>query len=158
MTVTDLVLAGHEDGGEPVVEHDPYVPVTVTWPRYHRTADFAYAMYGRDEPALELKVDRGSGALVEMVCLAAAEPSEVALDTAAVPSDPETGIPVFDLESSETGQEVALRRDVYVQSSGAWLIYEIGGRVPASYLASGGTVAFGFDDDGRLASVHVPSA
>lgn len=158
MTVTELVLAGREDGGEPVVEHDPYVPVTVTWPRYHRTADFAYAMYGRGEPVLELKVDRGSGALVELVCLGAAEPSELAPDSAAVPSDPGPGVPVFDLERSETGRDVALRRDVYVQGAGAWLMYEIGGRTPVSYLASGGGAVFGFDGDGRLASVRVPAA
>lgn len=132
------VLAG------PDIEFDSYVPLTLTWPGYHRSLDAprSYLMGGRGN-YLELKFERSSGELVEVVLVSAASITLRDVDSAASVVDERAVLPVFDLHTLNSDSAEGVQ--VYITAYVDMLEIRIG--ESRSEFKTGGPVVFGVTGD-----------
>lgn len=97
-------IVSFTQSGRPTVTSDPYVPLTVQWPRYASTTRPPSTFVISDDGGLaEIKIDSGNGELLEFVLLevgkikAEENTSEIIVTDAGVPllsasSDPYEGV------------------------------------------------------------------
>ena len=137
--------------GVPDIAVDPYVPVTVTFPGYHRPEPLrSVVLRGTGGSGIvELKVHTANGELVEVV-VPAGVPTGAAGSFGSVALDHQDAVPVlaFPDDSATYGAEVTL--SVLDDA----VVIRIAGEAPATF---GGTpeVRFGLAADGGLVEIAV---
>lgn len=99
-----IFLADVTPWGSPTVEADEYVPVTITWPGYLRLSDSPKSMMlDAGGCLLEVKTDRSSGELVELIVVDARRRDLVQEPAPLGPPAFESGTPCLDVQEAEEG-------------------------------------------------------
>lgn len=97
-----LIVPAFRPTQTPVAEYDEFVPLTLTWPAYHRTLDPPRTIMLRGPEAyLEVKLNAQDGELLELVVVSAvalASPAKVDDEATAV----EPYVPIIDLPALAT--------------------------------------------------------
>ncbi|WP_329327889.1 hypothetical protein [Streptomyces luteogriseus] len=135
--------------GEPTVEIDEYVPVTIQWPGYGRLRQAPQSVVLEVGTSLvEVKTDRDSGEVVELVLVDMGQPedSDAPLLMAGVM---ESGVPL--MSYAETAQNDSAS-GIHLHSDGLRVRF---GRKRASRAVGTPGAVFGFSDVGLLVELDV---
>ncbi len=134
--------------GEPRLDYDPYVPLTITWQRYSRLLQSPRIVGIHSEAGyIEFKLDPESGELVEVV-VPAATPIRAVEPPCTGPGMSGLWVPVIREAAEPAEASSALRFTVYYDT----LKITISGRRD-EHLRGDGPVWFGTDETGALSSL-----